>query len=497
MLRKIRIALAAVFFLSITALLLDFTGTLHAWLGWTAKVQFLPALLAANVAVVAVLIVVTLLVGRVYCSVICPLGVMQDLISWLHGRRKKHRFTYSPEKRWLRLGFFALFVIALLLGVGSVVALLAPYSSYGRIVTHLFSPLYRWGNNLLAMVSEHFGSYAFYETDVWLKSLPTLVIAAVSFIIIGMLAWRNGRTYCNTVCPVGTFLGFLSRFSLLRPVIDTSKCNGCQQCARRCKAACINSKEHRIDLSRCVGCMDCIDTCRHGAIRLGLRKKQTETTDENAPKEKQPDSARRRFLSATALVAVTTAVKAQQKKVDGGLAVIEDKQAPQRTTPILPAGSGSAQHFAHHCTACQLCVSACPNEVLRPSSDLLTLMQPQMSYERGYCRPECTRCSEVCPAGAIRPISVEEKSATRIGHAVWIKKNCLPLTEGVNCGNCARHCPSGAIQMVPSDAQDPESPKIPVVHTEKCIGCGACEHLCPARPFSAIYVEGHEKHSEY
>ena len=155
------------------------------------------------------------------------------------------------------------------------------------------------------------------------------------------------------------------------------------------------------------------------------------------------------------------------------------------------------RHFAQHCTACQLCVSECPNNVLRPSTNLETLMQPEMSYEDGYCRPECTRCSEVCPAGAIRPITVAEKSSTRIGHAVWIRKNCLPVADGVECGNCARHCPSGAILMVHMDANDDESPKIPVIDTERCIGCGACENLCPARPFSAIYVEGHERHGVY
>jgi formate hydrogenlyase subunit 6/NADH:ubiquinone oxidoreductase subunit I len=187
-------------------------------------------------------------------------------------------------------------------------------------------------------------------------------------------------------------------------------------------------------------------------------------------------------------------LKAQEKKVDGGLAAIEDKKIPKRSTPLTPPGSLSARNMAQHCTACQLCVSACPNQVLRPSADLRKLMQPEMSYERGYCRPECTKCSEVCPAGAIRPITKADKSSVQIGHAVWVKKNCIPLTDGVQCGNCARHCPTGAIQMVPSIPEDKDSPKIPVINVERCIGCGACENLCPARLFSAIYVEGHERH---
>ncbi len=493
MLRKIRLTLAILFFAAITMLFLDFTGTLHAWLGWMAKIQFLPALLALNVGVVLFLIVLTLVVGRVYCSVICPLGVFQDVVSWINGQRKKKkfRFSYSPARSWLRYGVLALFVVALIGGIGSVVALLAPYSSYGRIASNLFAPLYGWGNNLLALLAERMDSYAFYETNVWMKSLPTFLIAAFTFIIISLLAWRNGRTYCNTICPVGTVLGFLSRFSLFRVSIDAAKCKECSLCSRKCKAACIDFKHHTIDHSRCVTCLDCLDTCKHDAIHYTSRLKKAPAP---ATPEEGKGESRRGFLSAVSLLATTSLLKAQEKKVDGGLAVIEEKKAPKRTTPIVPAGALSARNFAQHCTACQLCVSVCPNEVLRPSTDLKKLMQPEMSYERGYCRPECTKCAEVCPAGAIHPISRADKSSIQIGHAVWIKANCVPLTDGVECGNCARHCPSGAIQMVPSDRNDPESVKIPIINEERCIGCGACEALCPARPFSAIYVEGHEVH---
>lgn len=501
MLRKIRLTLAVLFLVAVTLLFLDFTGTVHAWLGWMAKIQFLPAVLALNIGVVVLLVVLTLLAGRVYCSVICPLGVMQDVVSWLSGKRKKKkfRFSYSPEVKWLRYGVLGLFVIALIAGAGSVVALLAPYSSYGRIAQNLLAPLYGWGNNLLAYFAARADSYAFYDTDVWMRSLPTFFIAFLTLVILIVLAWRNGRTYCNTICPVGTVLGLLSRYSLFRPVIDKSKCNACGLCSRKCKAACINGKEHKIDYSRCVMCMDCLDTCKHGAIsyrsRLAKPEKQPQETVRTVDAV-QVDDARRSFLTATALLATTATLKAQEKKVDGGLAVIEDKKIPNRATPIVPPGALSARNFAQHCTACQLCVSACPNGVLRPSTGLLTLMQPEMSYERGYCRPECAKCSEVCPAGAIRPITAADKSAIQIGHAVWVKENCVPLTDGVDCGNCARHCPTGAIQMIPSDANNPDSPKIPAVNTERCIGCGACENLCPARPFSAIYVEGNEMHRE-
>jgi polyferredoxin len=498
MLRKIRIVLAALFLLGVTLLFLDFTGTIHTWLGWMAQIQFLPAVLAANFAVIAGLVLLTLLFGRVYCSVICPLGVMQDIISWFRGKlkkRNKFRFDYSPAKNWLRYGVLVIFIIALVLGVHSLVALMAPYSAYGRIASNLMAPVYQWGNNLMAAIAERAGSYRFYEVDVWIKSLPTFIVAIVTFVAVFILAWKHGRTWCNTICPVGTTLGFLSRFSLFAPVINTDKCNNCGLCGKACKASCIDTKEHQIDYSRCVACMDCIDNCKHGAVHFALRPK-TKSSVNKPQAEKSHDNGRRAFIATGAFVAGAAALKAQDMKVDGGLTAISNATKPCRQTPIVPAGSQSLKNFSSHCTACQLCVSVCPNQVLRPSTDLETLMQPEMSYERGYCRPECNKCSQVCPAGAIKPITVEEKSSIQIGHAVVNPELCVMVTDGVKCYNCTDHCPTKAIRYVRMNPEDENSPFIPTVIEEKCIGCGACENLCPARPLAAIHVEGHEVHRE-
>ena len=493
MLRNLRIILATICFSLITLLFLDFSGTLHTWFGWLAKIQFIPALLALNTGIVILLVLVTLLFGRIYCSIICPLGIFQDIISRINTQRKKkkYRFSYSPALSWLRYTLLGIFLFSLLIGIGALTALLDPYSAYGRIAQNLFSPVWIWMNNGLALLAEHLNSYAFYSVDVWIKGISTLVIALITIILLIILAWKNGRTYCNTICPVGTLLGLLSRYSLFRPTIDKEKCNNCTLCTRQCKASCINSEKHEIDYSRCVVCMDCIQACRHNAIQYKLRKRKIQNKEE---KKEGNNATRKSFLSGIGILASTAALKAQEKKVDGGLAVILDKKIPNRLTPIVPPGAKGIRHLTTHCTGCQLCVTVCSNHVLRPSTELETLMQPRMSYERGYCRPECVKCSEVCPSGAIIKISPAEKSAIQIGHAVWIKENCIPLTDGVTCGNCARHCPSGAITMIPSDPNLPDSPKIPAINIERCIGCGACENLCPARPFSAIYVEGHKNH---
>ena len=494
MLRKIRIILASIFFIGITLLFLDFTGVLHTWLGWMAKIQLLPAVLALNLAVIAALAILTLLFGRVYCSVICPMGVMQDVISWIHkksNKKARFRFTYSPAKNWLRYLVLALFVIGLVLGASSIALLLAPYSAYGRIAANIFAPLYQLGNNVLAYFAERADSYAFYKVDVWIKAASSLAIAAITFVVVGFLAWKHGRTWCNTICPVGTVLGFLSRFSFFAPVIDTEKCRNCGLCSKQCKASCIDMDNHKIDYSRCVVCMDCIDTCKDGAIKYKRRpicKKEGTCTDVN--------KGRRAFLTTSVIAGTAATLKAQEMKVDGGLAEISRAQKPERKTPLVPAGSLSLKNFSNHCISCQLCVTACPNQVLRPSTALETLMQPEMSYERGYCRPECTNCSQVCPAGAIRPIGVEEKSSIQIGHAVVNLEACVVNKDNVSCGNCAQHCPAGAITMVKKNPDDENSLRIPAVNEEMCIGCGACENLCPARPFTAIHVEGHEVHRE-
>lgn len=567
MLRKIRITLAAICFVAVTLLFLDFTGTLHLWFGWLAKIQFLPAVLALNFVVIAILLVLTLLFGRIYCSVICPLGIFQDCVSNLSSRRKgkKARFSYSKEIKWLRYGVLVLFVIALVAGLNALVALLAPYSAYGRMVQSLLAPVWQWGNNLLAWIAERQDSYAFVTKDVWLKSLPTLIVAAVTFVVVVALAWRNGRTYCNTICPVGTTLSFFSRFAMFRPVIDKSKCKSCHACERKCKAACIDVDNHKIDYSRCVDCFDCIDSCRLGALKYrfawgrgvgsgstGAKTPQNApvgskiTSDESkngqnrssaapvaepvvrqgsataevtdngkgvstidatspvAEPVEATDKGRRAFLVGGAAVIGGSLLSSipmraeeeeiKDKKRDGGFAEVLPKKAPNRKTPITPFGSESVEKFYKHCTACQLCVTVCPNNVLRPSSRLEHLMQPEMSFEKGYCRPECVKCSEVCPAGAILKITPEEKTEWKVGTAGVDYDLCVVNRDGVSCGNCAHHCPVGAIRMVRKNPDDEKSPRIPSVNEEKCIGCGACENLCPSRPISAITVNGYSVH---
>ena len=357
MLRKIRIILATLMMIGITWLFLDFTGTAYHWLSWMPKIQLLEALLAGSALIVVGLVILTLIFGRIYCSVICPLGIMQDIFGWLGKKTKKNRYTYSKAKSWLRYSMLVVLIAAHMAGVAVVVQLLAPYSTFGIIATNLLQPVYQAGNNVLAAIAEHYDSYAFYHSNIWLRSVLSLVIAVAFLVILAFLAWRNGRTYCNTICPVGTLLGIFSRFSLLRINFDVEKCKNCSLCTKNCKAACIDFKTHTVDTSRCVVCGDCIESCKHGALRYargyfrGQSPSATSSTDGTVPERKPGiDNSKRSFLISSALL--TTAVLAQQKDkvMDGGLAEIEDKVAPKRQTPLTPPGSLSAQNMAHNCT---------------------------------------------------------------------------------------------------------------------------------------------------
>lgn len=485
MLRKVRIILAVLFFAGITLLL---AGTGRQWWGWMAKLQFLPSCLAGNFIVIGGIALLTLLFGRIYCSVICPLGVYQDLIIWIRRQiglfankvnvkrkvkaaqaRKEGReveavstlkaevkhFKYNRERRLPRYIVLGLTALAVFADIQLLVALIEPYSAYGRMV-----------HTAVGMCG---------GADI---PVALMIAAAATLIIISVSAWLWGRAWCSNICPVGSLLGIISRFSLFKIRFDVDKCTACGRCGRGCKASCIDMHAHTVDASRCLVCFDCIGRCKEGAISYGPRKKSAS----KAPSESRDGASRRAFLTQAAML-TSIAVLGQEKRKDGGLAEIEDKQVPQRWGRIVPPGAGSVKDFYSRCTACQLCIASCPNSVLRPSTDLGHLLQPEMGYEKGFCRPECTACGEVCPAGAIRPVGKEEKLSIHIGMAEVNEDLCI------GCAKCSTICPSGAILMINEDGR-----KLATVVDTQCIGCGKCEFLCPVRPISAITVNGLEEH---
>lgn len=480
MLKKLRLGLGVLLGAVITFYFLDFAGLLPGWVPNFARVQFVPALLAGSIGIVVALLLLTLLFGRIYCSVICPMGIFQDVVAWVSKKtNRKKRYRFSKEQRVLRYTVLVAVVLAFLLGATVLLSLLDPYSAFGRMTVNVFRPVYMAGNNLLAWIFNSFGNYSFYHTDVYVLSGVALITGLLTFGVIGYLAWRYGRTWCNTMCPVGTVLGVVSRYSFWKVRMDEKACVSCGLCERKCKASCIDSKMKKIDHSRCVDCYNCLSVCHKDALKYSPAWKKK--SDEVAA----PDSSKRQFVATLAALSLAVPGKA----VAQGVALTKSNVAWKRQHPLSPPGSQSAAHLLSHCTACHLCVAKCPSRVLKPAFmdyGVGGMMQPKMDFEHGFCNFDCTVCADVCPNGALLPLTMEEKHRLQMGRVVFVKENCIVFTDETSCGACSEHCPTQAVSMVTYK----NGLTIPSVNPDICVGCGGCEYVCPVRPFRAIYIDG-------
>jgi len=498
-LKRLRVVISLGFLFLIGFLFIDFAGTFSSTLyNGALYFQFIPSLLKfINLTTwiatgFIVVLVLNLLFGRVYCSFLCPLGTLQDISNYLSQKlKKKKRRKYSKPQNLVRYSFLIIPVVVFLFGSVLFFNLLDPYSNFGRIVSNLFKPIYFGLNNLTALILERQEIYS--VKPVELKNISWLSLGYSVFIfgLVGYLSVKKGRLYCNTVCPVGTFLGIVSRVSLFKISLDKESCNSCGICANNCKANCINTKEKEVDFSRCVGCLDCLYVCPSSGVKFSLTKKNSKTTSILEPVSvDRRDFIKKSVLIPTALTALSRKSFAQgliQKNKEGMIPIV-------RENPVTPPGSVTQLNFVESCTACTLCVSACPTQVLQPSFleyGLAGMMQPRMDYKTSFCNFECVICSEVCPTGAIKPISLNDKKLTQLGKAKFVKENCVVYTDETACGACSEHCPTKAVNMVPYEKKP--SITIPEVNDKICIGCGACEYACPTTPKS-IYVEGNVEH---
>ena len=480
--KALRLCLALFFLFGFVIFFCDLSEqrVLATHFSWLAKIQLLPALLAGSLLCVLVVLAATLLCGRIYCSVVCPLGLLQDVLLSL---RKQGRFHYLAPLSWLRFGILAIFLAALLLGLSWLVALLDPYSAFGRIAADIGQPLAILINNAADWLLQGGRSYAVSPQRLFSHGAIGLAAALGTLLLLGYLTLSHGRIWCTHICPVGTVLGLLSRFAPLRPRIHADLCSRCGKCESVCKAGCIDAKASTIDASRCVGCLNCQSVCAFGALRFRPRRAEAARGDRRSAMGKVAIGA------LGLLAAPASALSASGKRTEAE--ILSQGYKPRRRTdqPLLPAGAQSLRHFAASCTGCQACVAACPSQVLASFDHGAGLLQPSLSFHHGFCRTTCTVCGQVCPAGAIQQITPEEKSAIQIGHAEIDRSLCVVKTDQVACTACQRNCPTGAISLV-GEAKLKE----PAVNREKCIGCGACEHYCPSRPVSAITVLGHAEH---
>jgi len=483
MLRKIRIAVSLFIGILLTLYIIDFAGLMPVWFDNLAKIQFLPALLSVNIVVLISLILITVVFGRVYCSSICPLGLYQDVFTRLSRMvKKKKRFRYRKALTVMRWSFVALAFVAFVSGLNVLVGLLDPYSVYTRFAVHILKPAYLAGNNLAALIFTEFNNHTFYKVSIYLLSISALITAILFSAFVGYLAWVNGRIYCNSICPVGTVLGFFSRFSLFKIRINESACNSCGACGRTCKASCIDTKNHKVDASRCINCFDCLEVCSSSAINFSYSFHLPVKS-----RKKVVNSSRRRFMMAVGVTGFAAShLLAQKVPFAGSTSVV-------RKTPLTPPGSQGVDHLLQKCTSCHLCVSKCPSNIIKPAFleyGVGGMLQPTLNFDNGFCNYDCTICSDVCPTGALLPLTKDAKHTNQMGIVQFVMDDCIVFTEGTSCGACSEHCPTQAVHMV--DYKN--NLTIPETDTSICVGCGGCEFICPATPRKAIFVEGIERH---
>ncbi len=493
-LKKVRVFVSLTFFLAFAVIFLDLDYSIPGIFSDTVVYfQFVPSLLkfltvgslaASGFIFVTVL---TLLFGRVYCSFLCPLGVLQDIAGFWRNKLKKTKYSYKKAYAKIRYGILAGVVLAFFSGSILGLTLLDPFSNFGRMMTHLVRPVAIGMNNALVFSLEKLDVYSIQPADLKRVAPFSLLFAVTVFAVVLWMSLVHGRLFCNTVCPVGTFLGFLSRFSIFKIKFNRSQCINCKACEKVCKANCLDVKNSDIDFSRCVACYNCLEVCPTAGVEYqsGLQKSRSEHV--------LKDSKKRDFMMQTlTLLFASGASTAGARQIE----IYRDSTVPiLRNKAVSPPGSVSLENLMNNCTACHLCVSACPTQVLQPAFleyGLLGVMQPRMDFKTSFCDYECVVCTTVCPSGAILEQSVEAKKLIQVGKARFVRKNCVVYTQNTDCGACAEHCPTKAVRMVFDKEVNLRAPK---VDESICMGCGACEFACPTRPYKAIYVESNLVHS--
>lgn len=532
-LRIFRIAFALIFFIAISLQFFDVYHKLPKiyYMYPPASLQFMPAVLkffaglgiAASWAFIA-FAGLALILGRAYCSFICPFGIMMDIFRKIAKFPSENKFLkntalgkfclknfaklkYSKGLTALRAIFLGLAILAIIFGFGALLGLIDPYSLYGKIMGGIFIVSSESVNAASATLA-NMGYYDLNPVPNPAISIPAFGFSIFLLILTALVSAFQGRLFCNTLCPVGAFLGGLSKFALLNVSMDSKTCVACGKCERTCKAKCINVKERKVDFSRCVLCFDCMAGCPKSSLKIGINPiyKKLFSKEEKVQNQDAENISRRRF-AATTIGAIATlsgcAKHDEQLEQKHSLKVLdgasEYRVSGHRADKRLasPPGSKSIENFLENCTGCQRCISSCKSQVLKASVfewGLQGFMQPYMDFSSGFCLPNCHNCTKTCPTGAIQFLSNKQKMEVKIGTAIFNEKLCVVYTDGTDCAACAEHCPVQAIEMIPFDEK--KSLYIPHVHESVCIGCGACEYICPVRPHQAIVVQGLKVHTK-
>jgi len=480
------------------------------------------------------LVVVTVLFGRVFCGWACPLGVLNQFSSAVFDARPPGKRILSNRYRSLYTLKYYLLIILLVMAAGRSLQIgwLDPIPFLTRAMAVFVQPMSQWlgqtagidtggpgvamalGMLLMAaaagwLISRLAGGKAKHRHMVrdalFMAALAACILVLftfspveqrrfhwgfwVTFIFLAVLALNRvlPRFWCRALCPLGALLGLIAKFSLWRIHRDPGKCKECGLCAVDCQGACEPGGAFR--QSECFVCLNCRDTCPEGGISYRFLPPL------EGGAHRSPDLDRRRMIGAASLGALFIL----GVKVGGS-----GNRAPRRDL-IRPPGSAPEPEFLERCLKCGACMRVCPSGVVHPAlteAGVEGLWTPILIFQNGACEKECTLCGQVCPTGAIRTLSRDEKvgrgrwegNPVRMGTAFFDRGRCLPWSTGTPCVVCQEVCPVSpkAIYTVATEITGRDGSKatldLPHVDPNLCIGCGACQKDCPVHDHRAIRV---------
>jgi MauM/NapG family ferredoxin protein len=440
---------------------------LTALAGWLSSGTFYKGLLWS-----LVIIIPTLFLGRFFCAWICPLGILNQFLSWLfNGRRASEEYEQNQYRKSYALKYYLLAILLVLAAFGSLqIGLLDPIALMVRSFTASVLPAADQAGAGIALAQPVFQGGAL-----------------IAGILIGILLANRflTRWWCRVLCPLGALLGVLARRAPLRIQRDVDKCIDCNKCLKSCQGGCDPHAELRV--SECHVCMNCIEDCPTQALHFGL-------PNERSSAHRPLDVNRRRTVET--VIATAIAFPMLRSSVSAN-----SNPAPK---VIRPPGSLPEEEFLARCIKCSACMKVCPTNVLQPAlleGGIEGLWTPILENRIGYCEQNCILCGQVCPTGAIRSITVQEKVGAapfeqpmKLGTAFYDHGRCLPWAMHIECIVCEEMCPTSPkaiwYKSVDISGRDGETVtlKQPYVDPRLCIGCGICENKCPVEDKAAIRI---------
>jgi ferredoxin-type protein NapF len=420
-----------------------------------------------------VLLGATVLVGRFFCSYVCPLGAILDFLDPVLFRRVKRRTLPSDAKlRNVKYVVLIVFIAAAAVG-SSLVYLLDPISLLTRTYTlALFPPFVGVVNLLLDAVRPVAEAMRWtriatlsYAQPVFYMSLVTFLVFA-GIIALGRLA---PRFWCRYLCPLGGLLSLVSPLGRWRREVGP-ECPACGACQETCPmGAAVDEGGTRV--AECIQCRTCVAACPEDIVTFPASPRVLP-----AGTSAHPEMSRRGFLySAVGGVGLGFAVQ------QSPFTPLQNKQQL-----IRPPGALPEDDFLATCIRCGECMKSCLTNTLQPTlweSGLAGLWTPEMDLRFAACEQECNVCGKVCPTQAIRSLSLEEKTHAKVGTAILKKEMCLVWAQDKLCLICDEICPYDAIVFRTIDGY-----RRPFVVASRCNGCGYCEQRCPVEGDSAIVV---------